>query len=165
MLVFIIPFFRLQITTYNLTQQREVRNNFPQVDTPRGVATDVRGNVYVCSKGQGGVQVFDGSGRNIGFISKSNPIGVHTNGDWVYVSSGDQDSHVEAFNATTRKSLWTANFASQHGAGLAIVNNVLYVVDQDSYGIIKLDALSGKYLGTFVTNLQGTPEQLLAVQC
>ncbi len=64
------------VSTFNLTQNREVSNGFPEIDGPRGLATDAKGRVYVASKGADAVIVFDRSGNQIGTVPKEDPIGV-----------------------------------------------------------------------------------------
>ena len=44
------------VTTFNVTSQSEVSNNFPSIGNARGVSVDpVSGNVFVASKDAGGV--------------------------------------------------------------------------------------------------------------
>jgi DNA-binding beta-propeller fold protein YncE len=64
------------ISTFNITLNREVSNGFPQVDGPRGVAVDSGGRVYVASKGNSAVMVFDSKGNQLGSVPKDDPIGV-----------------------------------------------------------------------------------------
>lgn len=162
------------ISSFNLTQQSEVQNNFPSIDTPRGLASDLRSRLFVASKGSDAVIILDASsGRQVGQIARPDPIGVlvaslSSSTQTLFVSAGKDPSYVEAFNVTQgsrNERLWSATHASQHGAGLALDGTTLYVVDQDSNSVIKLDATSGKYLGVFLSNLDDAPEQITIVNC
>ncbi len=64
------------ISTFNITLNREVSNGFPEIDGPRGVAVDSAGRVYVASKGNDAVMVFDSRGNQLGSVPKTDPIGV-----------------------------------------------------------------------------------------
>ncbi len=79
------------------------------------------------------------------------------------------DSTISAFNRTSLSfvNVWNSARTLQHGAGIAVngANNTLFVVEQDTSSVLLFDATSGKFAGTFLSNLDDSPEQIFFTSC
>lgn len=154
--------------TFNVTRGREVSNGLPSIPDMRGIAVDqVRGHVFVASKGNAAVMVYDMSGNQVHAFDEDDPIGVLVcqETSLLYVTTSKKDSRVEAYDLDSFAKKWDSSHSLGHGAGMDYHGGKIYVVEQDASSIAQFNATTGAWLGYFLINLADAPEQVMVASC
>jgi len=139
---------------------------FAAVGSPRGIAVDPKTRrVLVASEKSQSVEIFSASGTKQQTLSLGyEPIGVYINGRTLYVAS--KTSGAESYNLDTLARLNVYSHSTLgHGTGMAVYNEVFYILGQDTGVLCSFIEHTGQYLGTLVTSFPDTVEQLLIGNC
>eukprot|EP01089_Gocevia_fonbrunei_P009915 TRINITY_DN2236_c0_g1_i1.p1 TRINITY_DN2236_c0_g1~~TRINITY_DN2236_c0_g1_i1.p1 ORF type:complete len:314 (+),score=54.59 TRINITY_DN2236_c0_g1_i1:3-944(+) len=157
------------ITRFNISVSSNGAVFTDASSTTRGLALDAAGNIYFASETANVIEVFNPSGSPTGTIQVDTPIGVHVDqaNNMLYVGSNGATKAIYSYNIANSLSI-TAKYTQSgfgHPAGIAVINGVLYALDQKHLSLVAWNVASSAYLGTIVSGFGDAPEDLLAVSC
>lgn len=122
-------------------------------NSPRGIALDSSGNVYVSDTANHRIQKFTANGVFLTNWSCPSPFGLVVRSDRIYVCSTPNTVDVFQLDGTPYDS-WDVPDVNNRSGGMAIVdidadnNGTFYVLDNGDRAVKKFDS-SGQFLGSF----------------
>jgi len=153
------------VTRFSVKNQNSVV--FVDVNMPRGLNFGGDGNLYVTSVEDNAVYSFDSTGNTLQSFSVNHPIDIIAYGnDSILVSSDDGPGYVYMFSIISGdliKKYTHPNF--KHPAGVAIIQDVLYVLGQDYLSLFMFNLTSSNQATVLIQNFKDTPEDITIVDC
>jgi hypothetical protein len=118
------------------------------VINPRGLAFGSDGLLYVASESVGVVMVNVSSGTIVSIITADTPIGVVAYEDQVLFGTRGKDPAIYAWSIPHREIIYTMKHSKMdHPAGMAVWNDMLYVLSQSSKDLLAFDLQKAAYAG------------------
>jgi DNA-binding beta-propeller fold protein YncE len=147
--------------------------NITTSPSPRGLAVDPQGRLYLGDTKLDQVLCFDAEGRQLSAWTVENPIslllGRVNMTDVLFVSSNDsKQPAVFAFRLSDQEliaTFETPNSGLAHPAGMQQLGESLYVLGQDKQQILQFNTTDGTYMGKLLCDLPDAPEQMLFINC
>jgi len=156
----------LNTAVYFNTGSTVIRSFASNIPGPRGIVVHQKtGDVFVSSEDSNTIMVFTSSGSQRGTISLKNPIGVvidETN-SLLYATSKSSTS-VTCFNLGNWSVKNTYKISGEgHTTGIVLINNMLYVLGQDTQSLYSLSPSTG--VSRQLASFDSAPEQLVFDTC
>jgi hypothetical protein len=136
----------------------------------RGIVFDNSGAFYVAFKQEDVILIYNATSKaQLGTKKCKECIGLtyDSETDTIFAGSNDDD-HVyqyEVWPSMSQVNSFHHSSKLQHPAGLAVHNGTLYVGSQNTARIVHFDVASTDYLGTVVSDLDDTIEDLILSPC